>query len=70
VEGHLKKLKIKEMTKLYDPEETNALTMQFGNLVAPIKKKYEYPKRIDKRTKKYGNQRKHNGIMGKYKNNG
>ena len=44
--------------------------MQFGNLVAPIKKKYEYPKRIDKRTKKYGNQRKHNGIMGKYKNNG
>tara|TARA_R110002020_G_scaffold175967_1_gene367958 strand:- start:441 stop:623 length:183 start_codon:yes stop_codon:yes gene_type:complete len=56
--------------KLYDAEKTNALTMQFGNLVAPIKKKYEYPKRIDKRTKKYGNQRKHNGIMGKYKNNG
>ncbi len=56
--------------KLYDVEKTNSLIMQFGNVVRPIKKKYEYPKRIDKRTKKYGNQRKHNGIMGKYKNNG
>ena len=55
--------------KLYDAEKQNTLTMQFGNLVAPIKKQYYYPKRIDKRTKKYGNQRKHNGIMGKYISN-
>ena len=38
--------------------------MQFGIFVSPIRKKY---KRIDKRTKKYNNQRKHNGIMNKYK---
>ena len=56
--------------KLYDPEKTNALTMQFGNLVAPIKKQYYYPNRIDTRTKRYGKQRKHDGIMGKYKHNG
>ena len=30
----------------------------------PEKKKYKY---VDKRTKKYGNPRKHSGIMGKYK---
>jgi hypothetical protein len=46
--------------------------MQFGSLVIRIKeieeiqKTYVYPKRIDKRTKKYGNQRKHKGEMGKY----
>ena len=31
-----------------------------------IQKTYVYPKRIDRRTKKYGNQRKHKGEMGKY----
>ena len=30
--------------KLYDAEKQNTLTMQFGNLVAPIKKQYYYPK--------------------------
>jgi len=35
-----------------------------GPLKGPEKKKY---KRIDKRTKKYGNPRKHDGVMGKYK---
>ena len=59
-----------EKNKLYNPEENNSLIMQFGNLARSLRKRYEYPKRIDKRTKKYGNQRKHNGIMGKYKNNG
>ena len=53
--------------KLYNPEETNSLIMQFGVFVKPIKKPYEYPRRIDKRTKKYGNQRKHEGEIGKYK---
>ena len=52
--------------KLYNPDETNTLTMQFGKLVAPIKKQYYYPNKIDKRTKKYGNQRKQDGIIGKY----
>tara|TARA_R100000655_G_C2890908_1_gene177062 strand:- start:68 stop:244 length:177 start_codon:yes stop_codon:yes gene_type:complete len=52
--------------KLYDPEKTNSLVMQFGNIVKELKKRYEYPRRIDKRTKKYGNQRTHNGEIGKY----
>tara|TARA_R110002074_G_scaffold375814_1_gene552594 strand:+ start:509 stop:700 length:192 start_codon:yes stop_codon:yes gene_type:complete len=63
----LKKLKIKEMIKLYNPEEKNSLQMQFGKLVQDVKKTYVYSKRIDKRTKHFGNQRKHDGIMGKYK---
>tara|TARA_R100001163_G_scaffold49327_1_gene37065 strand:- start:353 stop:529 length:177 start_codon:yes stop_codon:yes gene_type:complete len=52
--------------KLYNPEETNSLVMQFGNIVRELKKRYEYPRRIDKRTKKFGNQRKHSGEIGKY----
>lgn len=56
--------------KLYDPDKINSLEMQFGNIVKRVKKIYVYPKRVDKRTKKYGNQRKHGGIMGKYKQNG
>jgi hypothetical protein len=56
--------------KLYNPDEKNTLEMQFGNVAKSLKKRYEYPKRIDKRTKKYGNQRNHNGVMGKYKHNG
>ena len=59
-----------EKNKLYNPEENNSLIMQFGNLARSLRKRYEYPKRIDKRTKKYGNQRTHNGVMGKYKTNG
>ena len=55
--------------KLYDPDKNNTAIMQFGKFVSPLKKKYEYPKRIDKRTKKYGNQRNHNGVMNKYKSN-
>ena len=56
--------------KLYDPVKINSLEMQFGNVARSLKKRYEYPKRIDKRTKKYGNQRQHNGVMGKYNHNG
>jgi hypothetical protein len=56
--------------KLYNPDEKNTLEMQFGNLAKSLKKRYEYPRRIDKRTKKHGNQRNHNGVMGKYKHNG
>ena len=56
--------------KLYNPDEKNTLIMQFGNVARSLRKKYEYPNRIDKRTKKYGNQRTHNGVMGKYKTNG
>lgn len=56
--------------KLYDPNKINSLEMQFGNVARSLKKRYEYPKRIDKRTKKYGNQRQHNGVMGKYNHNG
>ena len=56
--------------KLYNPDEKNTLIMQFGNVARSLRKKYEYPNKIDKRTKKYGNQRKHNGVMGKYKQNG
>ena len=60
----------------YNPEtkQYNTFAMQFGwgmcsvNVVGkytyPEKKKYKY---IDKRTKAYGNPRKHNGVMGKYK---
>ena len=44
------------MTKYYDPDKTNSFIMQFGYGMSP-KKKYVYPKRIDKRTKKYGRQR-------------
>jgi hypothetical protein len=54
-----------EKNKLYNPDE-----MQFGNVARSLRKKYEYPNKIDKRTKKYGNQRTHNGVMGKYKTNG
>lgn len=56
--------------KLYDPDKTDSSFMQFGYLTS-IKKRFNYykKKRIDKRTKKYGNQRKHNGLMGKYKSN-
>lgn len=49
--------------KLYDPDKKDSSFMQFGYLTS-IKKR-----RIDKRTKEYGNQRKHKGIMGKYKKN-
>jgi hypothetical protein len=59
-----------EKNKLYNPDEKNTLIMQFGNVARSLRKKYEYPNKIDKRTKKYGNQRKHNGVMGKYKQNG
>lgn len=54
--------------KLYDPDKNDTSFMQFGYLTS-IKKRFNYyeKKRIDKRTKKYGNQRKHNGLMGKYK---
>jgi hypothetical protein len=55
-----------EKIKLYNPDKINSLEMQFGNVARSLKKRYEYPKRIDKRTKKYGNQRHHNGVMGKY----
>jgi len=54
------------MTKYYNAEKISSLEMQFGGLVQAVKKLYVYPKRIDKRTKKYGNQRKHNGVIGKY----
>ena len=54
------------MNKNYDFEEKNSLVMQFGGLVTVIKKKV-YPKRVDTRTKEYNNQRKHKGVMGKYK---
>ena len=55
---------------LYNPDKINTLEMQFGNVARSLRKKYEYPNKIDKRTKKYGNQRKKNGVMGKYKTNG
>jgi hypothetical protein len=50
-------------------KEYNTYIMQIGEgmggpVKGPEKKKY---KRIDKRTKKYGNPRKHDGVMGKYK---
>jgi hypothetical protein len=56
--------------KLYDPDKNDTSFMQFGYLTS-IKKRFNYykKKRIDKRTKKYGNQRNHTGIMGKYKSN-
>ena len=55
--------------KLYDPDMVSSFAMQFGinmcsNSKYPEKKKYTY---IEKRTKKYGAQRKHKGVMGKYK---
>jgi hypothetical protein len=50
--------------KLYNPDKKNSAIMQFGVFASPIRKEYKY---IDKRTKKYGKQRKHNGEMGKYK---
>jgi len=58
--------------KMYDPDLIGSFVMQFGHGMSPtktnqkyiIKKKYYYP---DKRTKKYGAQRKHSGVMGKYK---
>tara|TARA_R110000744_G_C19184839_1_gene543191 strand:- start:270 stop:458 length:189 start_codon:yes stop_codon:yes gene_type:complete len=55
--------------KLYDPKMVSSFAMMFGiNMCShskyPEKKKYIY---IEKRTKKYGAQRKHDGIMGKYK---
>tara|TARA_R100001463_G_scaffold113679_1_gene168810 strand:- start:350 stop:526 length:177 start_codon:yes stop_codon:yes gene_type:complete len=55
-----------EKNKLYNSDKINTLEMQFGNVARSLKKRYEYPNRIDKRTKKYGNQRHHNGVMGKY----
>ena len=55
----------------YNPvtKEYNTFAMMFGEGMCtvskyPEKKKYKY---VDKRTKKYGNPRKHSGIMGKYK---
>lgn len=55
--------------KMYDPNIVSSFGMQFGinmcsNSKYPEKKKYVY---IDKRTKKYGAQRPHKGVMGKYK---
>ena len=51
-------------------KEYNSFSMQFGTGLSDnksngytIKKKYKY---IDKRTKKYGAQRPHKGVMGKY----
>tara|TARA_R110001606_G_scaffold397930_1_gene575749 strand:- start:1322 stop:1510 length:189 start_codon:yes stop_codon:yes gene_type:complete len=54
--------------KLYDPDKNNSSFMQFGYLTNK-RIYYVYEKRIDKRTKKYGNPRKHKGVMGKYKKN-
>ena len=56
-------------------KEYNSYVMMVGEGMAGVKPKeekkvYVYPKRVDKRTKKYGNQRKHQGVMGKYKHNG
>ena len=56
-------------------KEYNSYVMMVGEGMAGVKPKeekkvYVYPKRVDKRTKKYGNQRKHKGVMGKYKHNG
>ena len=53
-------------------KEYNSYVMMVGEGMAGVKPKnvYVYPKRVDKRTKKYGNQRKHKGVMGKYNNNG
>tara|TARA_R110001592_G_scaffold34089_3_gene117427 strand:- start:658 stop:873 length:216 start_codon:yes stop_codon:yes gene_type:complete len=60
----------------YNPntKQYNTFAMQFGwgmtsvriidKYIYPEKKKYKY---VDKRTKKYGNPRKHNGKMGAYK---
>ncbi|MBC8396311.1 MAG: hypothetical protein H8E16_04340 [Flavobacteriales bacterium] len=56
-------------------KEYNSFAMQFGWNMSSItensvakqyedKKVYKY---IDKRTKKYGAQRSHSGVMGKYK---
>ena len=55
--------------KLYNPDETNTFVMQFGMNFINYKQQpiLARKKRIDTRTKKYGNQRKHNGEMGKYK---
>tara|TARA_R110000744_G_scaffold288557_1_gene399556 strand:- start:206 stop:388 length:183 start_codon:yes stop_codon:yes gene_type:complete len=55
--------------KMYNPDEVSSFAMMFGinmcsNSKYPEKKKYTY---IEKRTKKYGLQRTHNGVMGKYK---
>ena len=60
------------MTKFYNTNDLNTLQMQFGNLVSKtiiIEKKKAFTKRIDTRTKQYGNQRKHEGEIGKYKIN-
>ena len=38
--------------KLYNPDEKNTLIMQFGNVARSLRKKYEYSRRIEKRTKK------------------
>ena len=46
--------------KMYDPDNP----FEMGKLKPISKKKYYYE---DKRTKKYGAQRPHKGIMGKYK---
>jgi len=59
-----------EKNKLYNPDEKNSLIMQFGNVAKSLRKRYVYPNKIDKRTKQYGNQRTHNVVMGKYKQNG
>ena len=53
--------------KLYNPDDKDSFYMQFGNLLAR-KRQYTYnKKRIDTRTKEYGNPRIHSGEMGKYK---
>ncbi len=53
--------------KLYDPEKNDTFTMMFGFPqpdIYKIRNKY-----VDKRTKEYGNQRKHKGEINKYKRN-
>tara|TARA_R110001606_G_scaffold101309_3_gene222407 strand:- start:1636 stop:1797 length:162 start_codon:yes stop_codon:yes gene_type:complete len=49
----LRKLKIKDMTKYYNPDKRSALVMQFGNLVRALKIKYIPTKKVDKRFKKH-----------------
>ena len=61
---------MKTKEEMYNPDEVSSFAMMFGvgmcvNSKYPDKKRYTY---IDKRTKKYGMQREHSGVMGKYKN--
>lgn len=57
------------MPKLYNPDTKSIFFLQFGFDLKKINVYKKVYKRIDKRTKKFGNQRKHDGQMGKYKTN-